>query len=235
MRRVGLFVLVSVLAACAVGVAYASRSQPPKALKSAMLAAARAKHSVRWKQTARYPGEVFAMVSDVGATEGRQTIKLKAGKQRARLTVELVDETAYFEGDESGLAMIQGLTPSQAQAYAGQWISIPKGDRAYAEAAAALTLSSLLRNFGPRGALHVVTGKLHGARVVGVRGTYGKGRKRETDVLYARARGKKLPVGQTASVPGQHFSARVGLSKWNEPVTVTAPATSVPIATVRKS
>ena len=200
-----------------------------------MLSAARAKHSVHWKQTDRYPDSVFTMVSNAGATEGRQTLTLKVGKRVGRLTVELVDDTVYMEGDEPGLEMIEELTPSQAQAYDGQWISIPKGDQDYAWAASALTLSSLVRSIAPRGTLHVVTRKIHRRSAVGVQGTYGKGKKRETDVLYARARGKKLPLEQLESVPGQHFSARVVLSKWNETVTVTAPATSVPIATVRQS
>jgi hypothetical protein len=235
MRRVGLLILVSVIAAGAVGVAYASQSRSPKAVRSSMLSAARAKHSVRWKQTARYPGDVFTMVTDAGATEGKQTLRLRTGKQLAHLTIKLVDNTVYVEGDEPGLEMIQGLTPSQAQAYAGQWIAIPKGDKDYAQSASALTLSSLVRDFAPRGILHGVKGKRHGVRMIGVKGTHGRGKKRETDVLYARARGKKLPLEQLASVPGRHFSARIFLSRWNEKVAVTAPTAPVPIATVRQS
>jgi hypothetical protein len=175
------------------------------------------------------------MVSNAGATEGRQKLTLKAGKHVGHLTVELVDNTVYMEGDEQGLVMIEELTPSQAQAYEGQWISIPKGDQDYAWASSALTVSSLVRNIAPRGILHVVTGKRHGRSVAGVQGTYGKGKNRETDLLYARRRGKKLPLEQLESVPRQHFSARVVMSKWNEKVTVTAPDESVPIATVRQS
>ena len=62
--------------------------------------------------------------------------------------------------------------------------------------------------------------------------------------LTARASGEPLPVAGRASgcsfgsghlSMGSCWSTRLRFSKWNEPVHVQAPATSVPIGTVRAS
>jgi hypothetical protein len=233
MNRIVVVIAVSAIAAGAVAIADASQS--PRALRSAILHTARAEKSVHWVGKWRYPDSRDTIVSDVGATEGSQTLTTKTGTGTARLTVELVDQTAYVEGNVDGLVQFQGLTESQAQTYANQWISIPKGDEAYAQAADALTLQSLVNDLVPHGHLAIVSARRHGRAVMGVRGTLGKGKKKETDVIYARARGKKLPLEQDQSNPGDGYSARTVLSKWNETVSVTAPAISTPIATVRGS
>jgi hypothetical protein len=233
MKRIVAVVAVFAISGGAIAVAYASQS--PRALRTAILHAARAQQSVHWVQKSRYPHSVVTIVSDVAATEGSQQVTMKAGKTAARLKVELVDQTAYVKGNVDGLVLLQGLTQSQAQAYVNQWISIPKGDEAYAGAVYGLTLPSIVGSLSPHGHLSIVSAKRHGKAVVGVRGILGKGKKKEDDVLYAPARGKKLPLEQDQSDAGYGFSARTVLSNWNEAVSVTAPASSTPIATVRGS
>jgi hypothetical protein len=233
MKRVVVASAVFAISGAVIAVAYASQS--PRALRATILQAARAQQSVHWVEKSRYPDSVFTFVSDVGGTQGSQEITMKMGTDTGQLTVELVDKTAYIEGDVNGLVDIAGLTQSQAEAYANQWISIPKGDEAYAGAAGALTLSSLVRTLSRNGHLSIVSAKRHGRAVVGVRSVLGKGKKKDVIVLYAPARGKKLPLEQDESAPGYGYSGRTVLSNWNEAVSVTAPATSTPIATVRNS
>ncbi|HEY2353657.1 MAG TPA: hypothetical protein VGH79_01995 [Gaiellaceae bacterium] len=234
MRRVVILALVSAVAVAVAAVAVAAQS--PRALKASILAAGRAQQSVHWVMKAKNPGSLFTFVTDAGSDQGSQTLTLKDGTSSAHLTVELVDETAYVEGDEAGLVFFQGLTDSEAQMYAGQWISIPKDDTDYASTAAGLTLSSSLHTFWPSAHLALVSRKLNGKPVVGVSGTNGKGQNKVNAVVYAPAHGKKLPLELRLTSPSnKHFSNTFVFSNWNETVTVTAPDSSTPISTVRGS
>ena len=77
--------------------------------------------------------------------------------------------------------------------------------------------------------------RVHGVRVIGVRGISGSGKKKTGTVLVTRAKGKPLPLEVDTVVPGKNLIDRTTLGKWNEHVTVTAPSSSTPIATVRRS
>ncbi len=130
--------------------------------------------------------------------------------------------------------MLQGLTKAQASTYAGQWISIPKGDKDYGETAADVTLGSLLQLITPRGHLAAGSRKLQGKRVVAVIGISGKGKKKETRVLAARPRGNRLlPVEEDEVASGREYIAHTVPGRWNESVQVQVPSSSVPISTVR--
>ena len=158
-------------------------------------------------------------------------IELSDGTSTAILTIRLIHRTEFVQGNAAGLYALQGLTRMGAGTYAERWISVPKGDSDYGAAAVGLTLSSVVASITPHGRLATVSGKLHGASVVGVRGASTKGKKTSVSVLYAPAHGKRLPL--EVRTPAHKGSNPTVLSKWNESVNVTAPAKSVPIATVR--
>ncbi len=231
MGRVGVLALVVALAAVAATVALAAQS--PKALRTSILAAARAEHSVHYKTSQIAGGALITLVGDVEAADGSQHVTLKAGKQTAHLTILVSDQTAYVQGDLLGLEALQGLTKTQASTYAGQWISIPKGDKDYGETAADVTLGSVLQLSTPRGHLAVASRKLHGERVVAVIGVSGKGKKKELKVLAARPRGNRLPVEEDEIEPRREYIAHTVFGHWNESVQVQVPSSSVPIVTVR--
>ncbi len=117
-----------------------------------------------------------------------------------------------------------GLDRPQARKYAGRWISIPEGDKAYAPDAAGVTMRPLVRSLAPQGNLSIRSGTLHGKPVVDVHGATGKGKQRWIFDLHAPANGKKLPLESLD---------RFVLSKWDERLNLTAAAKSVPISTVR--
>jgi hypothetical protein len=131
------------------------------------------------------------------------------------------------------LQLLQELTKAQSSKYAGQWISIPRGDKAYLSTAASVTLGSFLRSITPHGRLAVLKGRAHGVRVIGVSGTSGTGKNKRVQVLEARASGKRLPLGEADLAPGQEHIGHTAMSRWNESVQVQAPANAVPISTVR--
>jgi hypothetical protein len=224
-----LFVAVGV---ATVAAAYAAQS--PRALRASMLRAAAAQHSVHYATHEVAGNALLTLTGDVAAADGRQRVNFKAGKQTGQITILVLDDTAYVEGDLNGLELLQGLTKSQATTYAGQWISIPKGDKSYSKTAAEVTLGSFVQSITPHGRLGIFKGKVRGTRVVGVHAISGKGKKKKKlQVLDARAHGKPLPLEEDDFAPGEQYIAHTAMSKWNEAVQVQAPASSVPIATVR--
>jgi hypothetical protein len=71
---------------------------------------------------------------------------------------------------------------------------------------------------------------LNGQQVVGVKGRYtGGGGGTASAILYARATGSPLPVQETVQVAAARTI--VTFSNWNHPISVSAPANAVPIAT----
>jgi hypothetical protein len=229
--RVG--VLMLVLSVAVVTAAVASAAQSPRALRASILGAAKAQHSVHYV-TREVDGNALLKISaDVAADDGRQHVSFKAGKQTGQITILVLDDTTYVTGDTSGLELLQGLTASQASKYAGQWISIPKGDKSYSRTAAAVTLGSFLQEITPHGRLAAFKGKLHGTRVIGVRGTSGTKTKKRLQALVARARGKPLPLEEDEFAPAREYISHTGMTKWNESVQVQAPSSSTPISTVR--
>lgn len=233
MPRVLAFLVVAVTAAGAA--AFASAAQSPGQLRSSILAAARTEHSVHWAGVEAEGGVLVSTGADVTRTAGTQHVTFQAGKKKAHIRIIVTGPFAYVEGDATGLGLNLGLTNAQATRYAGQWISIPKGDKLYVPTAQADTLGSLIQVITPHGRLSSVSAKLHGVRVTGVRGVAGTGKKKRVQVLVTHASGKPLPLEEDEVAPGQNYVGRTTLSKWNEPVHVTAPASSVPIATVRAS
>jgi hypothetical protein len=232
MRRVGAFLFVVAVAAGTAAIALAAQS--PKQLRASIVGAAKAQHSVHYVAKQIVGNSLTTLTGDVESGDGIQHVKIELGKKTGHLTIYVLGQTAYLEGDALGL-QIQGLTKAQATKYAGQWISIPKGDKFYGPTAADVTLGSAIQIITPHGRLSRFKAKQHGTRVIGVRGTSGTGKKKLLQVLAAKARGKRLPLEEDEVAPGQEYISRTVFSKWNEPVQVQAPASSTPISTVRQS
>jgi hypothetical protein len=230
-RRVAVVLLVAGAVAGVAAVADATLS--PRALRTSILSAAKAQHSVHYVTKQVVGNSLTTLVGDVEAADGVQHVTLKFGKKSGKLTIVVVDQTAaYVQGDATGLHEALGLTNAQATTYAGQWISIPKGDKLYGGVAEDVTLGSAIQIITPRGRLKAFKARDHGVRVVGVRGTSGTGKKKELRVLVARAHGK-LPLEEDEFAPGEEYISRTMFSKWGEAVQAQAPASSTPISTVR--
>lgn len=233
MRRI--VTLAFVTAALVASAAAALASQSPKAVRASIVAAARAQRSVHWSATEVIGAVAYTTGTDAAKTEGAQHITFAVGKQKAHARIIVTGGFAYVRGDALGLRLNLGLTQAQAGKYAGRWISIPKFDAAYASTAEGDTMASVVHDLTPRGRLSLDTGKVHGVRVIGVRGVSGSGKKKVAEVVIARAHGKRLPLEEDIFAPGKNAIGHTTFSKWNETVTVTAPTSSTPIATVRAS
>lgn len=249
MRRIVIFAVI--LSYCAALSACGSSSSSPSFPKAAapIANAALAQKSVHWTRTAAVQnGVTYTWAADVSADSGRASMTLPNG---AVVQLLLLNDALYVRGDYSGLlSLFSGnatgrpdLTPTQAQRYAGRWISLPKGGDYFRFLADGLTLGSIVHDAIPRrGGLKSFTRNSHGRRLLVLRGRESRSLLRATD-LTARASGEPLPIAfssggsysfpynQSMTYGSSGSSGR--FSKWNEPVNVQAPASSTPIAVVR--
>jgi len=233
MRRI--VVVAIFLAACAPLSACGSSAKPPHTLRARIVAAGLAQESVHSAWTSPSDGVIFR--ADVNADSGRERATLVGGDV---VEIRLVNDTVYFRGGYEGGQYI-GLTAAQADRYTGRWIAIPRGYRPYSALASSLTFDSIVRHAVPRGRLEKsFTRRPDGTRLLMLSPPAGAGLTADPPFAYeltASAR-ELLPVASSYYLGGfaKHgiFASR-RFSKWNEPVSVDAPASSTPIATVRAS
>jgi hypothetical protein len=222
-----------VMAAVATFAAVALASQSPKSLRASIVAAGLAQKSVHWAEHDLVGNALIKSSADVSANSGTQRVTVKVGKETGTIHIVFVSDTAYVEGDAFGLVANLNLTKAQAKQYAGKWISIPDGDKAYRAVSGGLTVASIIHGVAPRGRLKAAKAKVHGRGVFVLEGTKGTGKKRVVGTLVARASGERLPIESLVVDSAHEALARADFSKWNETVKVTAPTSSIPIATVR--
>jgi len=187
-------------------------------------------------------------VFDVTANSGSQQITITASGVREKVEFRLVDDVVYARGDSGGLQYELNLTETQADKYAGRWISIPKGDSLYQQAADGLTLASSLGDFIPDVymSLHTCTGAescLYGGwdfrpktrPFLILDGSVSNDRSLADadETVSTRSRGARLPIGFDAN-SDPDLDIRGSFSKWNEPLHIEAPASATPIAIVRR-
>jgi hypothetical protein len=223
-------VLVGAVAAAVTAVALAARS--PQQWRTAMLHAAASRHSVHYVAASSEPGRTIRLVSDVGPGRGIQQIALVKGGKSGRATVLIVHRAAYIRGDSFMLHTYFGFTQEQASHYADRWISSAHGDPGYAAFSADATFASFLSLLLPHRNLRLVTSTVAGKKAVGVRGTVRQQGLELVETVYAPARGTPLPFIEKALPVGHPGTSTARMSRWNEPVHVTAPAHAIPIATV---
>jgi len=205
-------------------------SVSPRAQLAAMRSAARSKHSVHTVSISTAPGHTISIVCDAGTNEGSQRIIVTDHGKTGSLMVIVTAGTAYVRGDALTLHLYYGFSSGQSTRYAGKWISVPDSNAAYATVSAGVTFASFLSQlFQPMTTPSIVTA----GRLIGVHGTvHGQAGPSAMTTLFAPAHGEPLPVKQTAKSSGKGGTGVVTMSKWNEPVQVSAPANAVPITTV---
>jgi hypothetical protein len=228
--RVAVLGLVVVAAAIAATLALAARS--PKQWRAAMLAAASARHSVHYVNTSSASGHAIRMVADVGRGRGIQQVTFSSHGHSGPATILIAGRSAYIKGNAFTMRKFFGFTQAQAGRYAGKWISIPSTSPAYSAIAADATFASFLSDLLPAKNLALVRTAIAGRKSVGVRGTARQSGINLVETVYAPARGTSLPFEEKA-VPADHSGTSLArMSRWDEPVHVTAPANAVPISRV---
>jgi hypothetical protein len=184
------------------------------------------------------------ITGDVSRTGGTQTIVAAVSGQTGHVTVTLVNATAYFRGDEIGLAGFMGLPSTVAQQYANHWISLDSTNGAFASVSAALTTSSALSQITvPKPLSFGGTTQKMNQQVFTIGGTVtatppGATKPVKVPVsLYVGTAKEHLPVYYTGTLTqnGKKQTQTIALSGWNEPLTTSAPVGSVPIGVLGSS
>lgn len=232
-RIVALFVLVAALVAG--GTAIALAAQSPKALRTAIFAAARKKHSLHYVELGAAQGLRQTMVGDAATDRGGQQITFTLNGTKGEFTVLVVHRTAYLRGSSSALSKYLGFTSKQATKFHDRWISVPPSSKRYADLAASVTLPSFLHDIYPSAPLTLVTLKIGGRKRTGIRGTVREPGVRFAETLLPNPSPPLLPAA-VSDVDVKHgFVDTIKIGRWNKPVHITAPAHAVPIATVQRS
>jgi hypothetical protein len=231
-RRVGalLLVLASTGGATAATVAAASHTTSPKALRHAIFSVARAQRSVHYVVSSVGSSGNVTIVGDAAARRGVQRIMYENSGRSGRATVLVAARTAYLRGDAFTLRGFLGFTKAQAKRYAHAWISVLPTSRAYHSLAAAVTLGSLLTEIYPQADLTLARTKLHGRRLIGVRGAARHDGVPFVEIVFARAHGSRLPVEELETALQTSFRSRTVFGPWNGKVPVHVPAHAVPFS-----
>jgi len=223
--------LVLILAVMA-GVAGAASRRPPGSasqLVKAAIAAAKHQGSVRVTVhfvTGNVTGEV---VEDSARQSGVQTVAI--GKER--ISIILLNGTAYVTGNSQGLISYFGFPASIASTMAGRWISITPSEPGYQSVIAGLTLSSALTEVSPTGTLS--EGKRSTVDNQSTWSVLGTGSAHQPPTtLFVATSGRGLPVGAvTARHGGTTLTGQiVTFSRWGETVHIPQPTSPVSISTL---
>jgi hypothetical protein len=227
MRRLGAFTVV-VLAAAGLATAAAFAAQSPKSLRASIFNAARAERSVHYVTETTGNGSV-TIVADAGRTRGIQQIRYANAGKSGHVTVIVANGTAYLHGDEFTLHGFLGFSEAQAARYANVWIRVPHQSHLYAAVADAVTLPSFLAEVYPKTNLALLTRRVNGVKLVGVRGSTTHQGIPFVEAVYTRPGGKPLPVVEVEATPGASFRSNTAIGRWNEKLHIAIPQHAVPI------
>jgi hypothetical protein len=180
-------------------------------------------------------GGTVQNVYDAATTQGKQVATSSPPSNGIALLMS--PQMAYIQGDASFLEDVVGMGRDDAMKYAGQWIAVPSSSSEYANAASGLTISELITNVTPTGTLSFAKPTtIDGKTAVGVSGglpVWANG-SAGTTVLYVSTAAPYLPVAEV--VQGTNGTDKMTgtdhMSDYGKPVTVTAPATSIPITSI---
>lgn len=173
-------------------------------------------------------GTSGVLETDAGKSEGKQSI---SGGTYGHVTILVVPGKAYVQPDAHWASMIMTIS----SAYAGKWLAFSPNTPGYSSTINGVTLSSLLSSEKPAGRLTVrPKTTIDGKKVIGLSGGLIRSNwptdVRGSAVVYISAVAPYLPVETVYGVSENGVKTTVTgtFSKWGEPISVTAPASSIP-------
>jgi hypothetical protein len=206
----------------------------PDEILTAAMAAANKAGTAHYNLTAAQGTQTQTVTGDASQTEGQQSILL--GSQQ--ITVILVNNVAYVQGNAGGLQSAMGFSASAASRYAGKWIAVHPSDSVYKSIEQAVTLKGTLQQLGPSAPLTLTDPtSANGHQVIGVKGNLPNAATSGvtgTSTLYVSTTEPILPqtLSATASNGTQHVTDTGTFSRWGQPLHLAAPTASVPLSTI---
>jgi hypothetical protein len=231
-----LVAFAAAVTAAAALAAVALAAQSPRELRAAIFATAKKQHSLHYVERDSAAGLRQTMVSDIARQHGVQKISFTLnGNGRTatgQFTVRVVNSLVYFRADQVAMRYYLGFTAAQTAAYHDRWIVIRPGQHRYKALATAVTLPSFLHEIYPSAPLALARTSIGGRKYTGVRGTNDTegGGFKFVETVFPDS--KLLPFAVSAVDRSKGFISALKISRWNQAVRVTAPASAVPITSV---
>jgi len=181
--------------------------------------------------------KVTLLVSgDAGPASGTQMVATGKGSLTDNATIVVIGGITFVKGNVGGLENLAGMSASQANLAAGQWIQFATTNAAFAQVVAGVRSHDVAQELALKGPLSLGHPRtIDGNAVDAIEGTQTvTGHKSERVVLYVRARGTHVPVEEDSlNAKGQRTAAEhVTYSKWGEIVRPVAPLATVSIGPV---
>lgn len=190
--------LMGVLAGAPAWASTGSGSNGAKLLSEVQSAVA-SQRGFWWSDKGVEEGTTAYETTEVGKTEGSQSLTAKQAGGSATLSLLVIGTTAYFEGNSKGLNLL-GFSPGAQSSEAGKWISVTEAadPSVYQEMAGSLTSSSVASTLAMAGPVSELSSKkILGQSVIELKGTAAPTSGQQTgttDTIYVAATGKPLPV-----------------------------------------
>jgi hypothetical protein len=127
-------------------------SGKPAAMLVASIAAGEAQPSVHWTSlTSIAGGGELDLVTDAATNSGTQTVTFTVSGSTGHAEELLVGGNAYIKGDQIGLSVIAGFTPTASIKEADRWIEVAPSSSAFASVVAGLTVHSTMSELAMSG------------------------------------------------------------------------------------
>ena len=216
----------------------AGAASSPAALVAASKSAATKQHSAHFVAVSSLGANSVTIVADVGQASGKETIRLRNSGQTGLISGRYDGKAVYFRGDANGLVGYLGMPSSLATKYAGRWIAFTSDQKSYAAIAKSLTLPEAIAQISMAPPYTSSTGpRAGGSPTVLVRGTsaaFSSSGSKGSATMTIVGSGTPLPVTFSGSgtQSGKTERGNVVFTKWNEPLNVVAPSSSVNADTI---
>lgn len=217
------------LCACALAIGFtswgaAAAASTPTSASELLSLAIRDAVGSGWVHETTYAtgsGHKFSMVNDIGATRGRQVI-ISDG---AHGQVLVLNGDAYLFGDDKAIANYFGISTTDPQKYANQWLELTPSSSDYSTVSAAVTLQSDFQHLAMPGPLkegNIVTIEGRKVRPISAHIPATSQTPAGNATLYITTSGKVLPLEYRVS--GKGVKSVTNWSQWGHKVTLTAPS-----------
>jgi hypothetical protein len=187
--------------------------------------------SVHYDSTSTQAKVTLVESGDAGPASARQSVTMGKGS----IDILVIGGLSYVKGNAVGLENLAGLSSSQANVAAGQWIAFSTDNTAFTPVVQGVRSTDLTKELALKAPLSLGHSRtLDGQAVDAIEGTQTFGKKSEHVVLYVRANGTHVPVEEdSVNTKGQRTEdEHITYSKWGEQVRPVAPTATISVGSI---
>jgi hypothetical protein len=187
--------------------------------------------SVHYDSSSTQTNVTLVESGDAGPAGASQTVMMGRGS----IEILVIGGLSYVKGNSNGLQNLAGLSTTQANEAAGQWIEFSTDNSAFAPVVEGVRSSDIAAELALKGPISLRrTRSLHGEAVDALEGTQSVEKKTIHVVLYVRAKGAHVPVEEdSVNSQGKATNAEhIVYSKWGERVRPEAPRATISVGPI---